>query len=213
MVLNPSLALFPSPAFHWHPIWRNVKIELTDDRLEATWYKGKVHNYWATFAGDKLFEGGQHYVEIEVVDLGRPRPSKKLAIGVIGCTKAKAKNCPWADGKYSIGQWKEVPSWAFHPISGYINSSSLPVDGKPYSKFQLQNGDRIGMLVDIEERTLNFFCNGQDLGVAFTDIDASLLPAVSIRDKIHVRLRFPPPPYSKRKSKLIHLSSCSHLKT
>ena len=189
-----------------------MKIDLSPDKLEAFWTKGGVHNYWATFAGDTFFEAGQHYVEIEIVDLGKSKLGKKLAIGVIECPRAKVSTVPWHDGKGSIGQWKDVSSWSFHPISGTLSSKSLPSEGKPYTNVKLQNGDRIGMLVDMDEQKLNYFCNGQDLGVAFENMDVkSLLPAVSIRDKIRVRLRFPPPPYSRRAIKLIHFSSAHQL--
>ena len=193
-----------------------MKIELSRNKLEASWAKGAVHNYWATFAGDRFYHQRQHYVELEIVDLGkRPqKPSKRLAIGVIACSKDNAGSVPWQDGKYAIGQWKEVPSWAFHPISGVLTSRTLPAEGKPYSPIKLQIEDRIGMLVDMDSMKVHFFCNGQDLGVAFEGIEAeSLLPAVSIKDKIRVRLRFPPLPYACRKSKLVRFSSGYHFNT
>ncbi len=189
-----------------------MKIDLSVDKLEAAWSRGGVQNYWATFAGDQFLEGGQHYFEVEIVDLGRPKPNKKLAIGVIESSKSKVKSVPWHDGKYALGQWREVPSWSFHPISGKINSNSLPPTGKDYSSIQLQNGDRIGVLVDMDGQKLSFFSNGHDLGVAFEGVKArSLLPAVSIRDKIRIRLRFPPPPYLKRSVSLVRFTSTNHL--
>lgn len=189
-----------------------MKIDLSPDKLEASWSKGGVHRYWATFGGDLFFVGGKHYFEIEIIDLGKLKPKKKLAIGVIGCGRDNMKNIPWHDGRHAVGQWREFPSWSFHPISGVINSSSLPLEGKEYAPIALQAGDRIGVLANMEDGRLTFFCNGQDLGVAFDDVQAeTLLPAVSIRDKICVRLRFPPPPYSKRTAKLIHISSTGRL--
>ena len=189
-----------------------MKIELSPNKLEASWSKGGVHRYWATFAGDIFFKDGEHYFEIEIIDLGKLKPGKKLSIGVIGCSRDSIKNIPWHDGKYAVGHWRDFPSWSFHPISGIINSNSLPLEGKEYAHIALQNGDRIGVLANMEEGKLTFFCNGQDLGIAFDDMQAeTLLPAVSIRDKIRVRLRFPPPPYSKRTCKLVHISSAGQL--
>ena len=225
LTLLSSSLLFPSSSllfrtpfflsslvFHWHDKWRSVKIDLSPDKLEASWSKGGVHRYWATFGGDLFFVGGKHYFEIEIIDLGKLRPKKKLAIGVIGCGRDNMKNIPWHDGRHAVGQWREFPSWSFHPISGVINSSSLPLEGKEYAHIALQDGDRIGVLANMEDGRLTFFCNGQDLGVAFDDVQAeTLLPAVSIRDKIRVRLRFPPPPYSRRTSNLIHISSTGQL--
>ena len=196
--------------FRWHESWRNVKVDLCRHRLEAGWTKGGSHNFWATFAGDKLFlRGKQHYVEIEILDLGKSKSPKKLAFGVISCRQSRAKSLPWQDGKSPIGQW-EVPSWSFQPMLGIVNSHEAP-DGKKYCSehvSKLQDGDRLGMLVDLDSGNISYFLNGRDLGVAFKDLEEeSMLPCVSIRDKIRVLLRFPPPPYTKRKIKLNRLSS------
>ena len=148
-------------------------------------------------------------MELKILDLGRLRPGKKkLAFGVIACSKSKVNSLLWQDGKCPIGQWKEPHSWAFHPITGTKNCHSFPEEGKPYTTSQAQVGDRVGMLLSVEEGTLHFFYNGQDLGVAFDNVCAeALLPAVSIRDKVRVRLSFPPPPYSKRDPKIIRFAS------
>ena len=129
-------------------------------------------------------------------------------MGVIDCSTEGLKSIDWQFGKEAVGTSEDMPGWAFHPISGVLNCSvgtkCLPSEGKPYSGIQLQAGDRIGMLVDMPAGRINFFCNGQDLGVAFEGvISTSLLPAVSLRDKIVVKLCFPPPPYVKRVPKII----------
>ena len=41
--------------FMWHHMWRNVRIELSKDHMEASCYKGSSGNHWATFAGKKQF--------------------------------------------------------------------------------------------------------------------------------------------------------------
>ena len=40
--------------FLWHSTRRNVRIELSSDRLEASHYKGSSGNQWASFAGMTL---------------------------------------------------------------------------------------------------------------------------------------------------------------
>lgn len=178
------------------------------DKLEASWSKGAQHRYWATFAADKILdETRRHYMELEIVEFGKQKPQKKLAIGVVDCSKKTASVLPWQDGKNPVGQLEKVDSWSFHPISGVKNSHALPGEGNPYAaNISLQDGDKIGMLIDGPAKNLLFFLNGQDLGVAFEEINTTaLLPVVSIRDKIRVRLRFPPPPYLKRTVRLIQL--------
>ena len=193
----------------WHGNWRSVKVDLSADQLEASWI-GSGSSHWATFAADKLFEkSGQHYAEIEILSLGKHKSSKeKLAIGVVGCGKGGPGAIEWQNSKNPIGEW-EGSSWSFLPVSGLLKSHTVAREGIPYGEnLRIQPGDRIGVLLDISEGKVVYFCNGNDLGVAFDDlVGCSFLLAVSIRDKIKVRLRFPPPPYSKRKIRLINLRS------
>ncbi len=187
-------------------------MDLSEDLLEASWI-GSSSGHWATFAADKLFErSSQHYAEIEIVSLGKHKSSKeKLAIGVVGCGKEGAAAVDWQNSKSPIGEWggEGSSSWSFLPISGVLKSHTIAKEGVPYGEnLMLQVGDRIGVLLDLSEGKVIFFCNGNDLGVAFDDlVGRSFLLAISIRDKIKVRLRFPPPPYSKRKIRLIKLKS------
>jgi len=86
--------------------------------LEAAWSRGGVH---------KLFEGGQRYFEVEIINLGKPQPKKKLAVSVIGCGREKMKSVPWHVGRYAVGQWRHIP------MSGIVNFNFLPLGGKPYT--------------------------------------------------------------------------------
>lgn len=188
-------------------------MELSSDHLEAGWL-GSSSGHWATFAADRVFEkSDQYYCEIEILSLGKSRSKEKLAIGVVGLSKSNPNLIEWQNRKTPVGQWKGF-SWSFLPISGVLKSHSISSSGAgdeevAYGKnLMLQVGDRIGVLLDLSEGKLTYFCNGSDLGVAFDDlVEQSFLLAVSIRDKIKVRLLFPPPPYSKRKINLIRLKS------
>ena len=176
-------------------------------------------------------------MEIEIIELGKLKPNKKLALGVIECSGADmVKAIDWQYGEEPVGNRNDVKSWGFQPILGVImssvqqpagsggkhprlSSSALPpppppahAEGKPYAKLSLQNGDRIGMLVDMLAGQLHFFCNRQDLGLAFDNVHAqNLLPVVSIRDKIRLRLLFPPPPYQSRIPQLTRLTGLDKL--
>lgn len=184
-------------------------MELSQDQLEATLSGG---SHWATLAADKFFDGqGQYYAEIEILSLGKPKSKETLVIGLIGCSKYVVNTIEWQNRRCPIGEW-DRPSWGFLPISGLLKSSTL-AQAVPYGEdLKIQAGDRIGVLVDMYEEKMMFFCNGTDLGVAFDDLTGqSFLLAVSIRDKIRIRLRFPPPPYSKRTIKLVKLMSNGHV--
>ena len=162
-------------------------------------------------SGDQLVREGQIYAELIILDLGKVRPGKeKLVFGVIDCSPSKVSALPWQENRTCVGQWTEPKSWAYHPLLGTKNCHLFPAaEGKPYSAIiQLQTEDRVGMLLDKDKGTLHFFHNGQDMGLAFDSVRAeALLPVVSIRDKVRVRLHFPPPPYSKRDPKIVRLSS------
>ena len=163
----------------------------------------------AFLLGNTLIDCGQLYFELEILDMGRLRPGKKrLALGVIACNKAKVNPAPWQDNKFCIGEWKDLCSWAFNPLVGTKNCHSFPVEGKDYAEVKADVGDKVGMLINVEEKAIHFFFNGQDLGVAFNSVHAdALLPAVSIQDKVRVLLCFPPPPYSNRSQKTIRFTS------
>ncbi len=61
------------------------------------------------------------------------------------------------------------------------------VNGQKYSNRQstsystaIHKGDEVGVLVDLGKKTINFFKNGIDLGVAYTNITGPLYPAVTV---------------------------------
>ena len=193
---------------HWHKKWRSVKVELSPCLLEAFWSGGNS-SHWATFAVDRYFEKrNQYYVEVKVVSLGKSKNRDRLAIGLIDCKKTNPNTIEWHNRKGPIGEWDSA-SWSFLPTSGVLKSHTIAGDeGIPYGRdLTVQTDDRIGVLLDLVEGKLSYFCNGIDLGVAFAFdslTERSFLLAVSIRDKIKVRLLFPPPPYHKREIKLIN---------
>lgn len=201
--------MYTHSGMHWHKKWRSVKVELSPCLLEAYW-SGGSNSHWATFAVDRYFEKrSQYYVEVKIVSLGsgKSKLSKdRLAIGLIDSNKTDPNTIEWHNRKGPIGEW-DCASWSFLPTSGVLKSHTILGDeGMPYGHdLTVQTDDRIGMLLDLVEGKLSYFCNGTDLGVAFDCLaEQSFLLAVSIRDKVKVRLLFPPPPYHKRTIKLIN---------
>ena len=168
-----------------------------------------MYRYVLYSVGNQLVENGQLYVELTILEMGRNKPGKeKLAFGVIECTPATVNSLSWQECKHCVGQLESTRSFAFLPQVGTRNCDLFP-DGKTYAdSIQLEVDDKLGMLINKDDATLHFFHNGMDLGLAFDSIRSeSLLPAVSLRDKVRVRLCFPPPPYSQRDPKLVRLSS------
>ena len=177
-----------------------------------------------------MIHQGQHYFEIELLKVWQ-RTSPKLALGVISFKNdALPSGIHWQEGKHPIGHsaltssslsssflplhsqsssHENYNSWSYLPSDGKKLSTQLENEAIDYGDIPpLQQGDRIGMLIMTREGSISYFLNGQDLGVAFTDLAPPILPAVSLCDKVHLRLLFPPPPYMKRNPRLT-LSSVS----
>ena len=170
------------------------------------------------FLGDTVLQRGQHYMEIEIKDVAKHQIRKswytKLALGLLQCNEISADNVLWQDGKNPIGRFPLSSShthnsWAYIPTSGHKVSTLLPNEEEYGGIPTLQVGDRIGMLVDLHthEGSVSFFCNGQDLGIAFKNLQPPLIPVLSVCDQFYIHLRFPAPPYLKRNPKLTLLSS------
>lgn len=216
--LKKSSPYFPLPllptGMHWHVKWRNLKVELSPDYLEAGYLSGSSSSHWATFAADKLLKNGRYFMEVEILNPGKTKSRdhhrERLAVGLLGCKGRNPNDMEWQNRKTPIGEW-EGESWAYFPVGGMLKSHSIRGEGIPYGQnLTLQAEDRVGILLDLPEGKLTYFCNGNELGMAFDDLqDKTFLLAVSIRDKIKVRLRFPPPPYSNRNIKLIQMMSHS----
>ena len=65
-----------------------------------------------------------------------------------------------------------------------------------HQRYLFQERDRLGILVDLDKQTLEYFRNGQSLGVAFEDVKGPVIPAVSFCHHKRVSLHFPPIPES-----------------
>lgn len=147
-------------------------------------------------------------MEIEIVELARHNFHRdwftKIALGVVEYSEATIKLINWQDCKNPIGRFSSVKSWGFEVIAGIKVASPSLVEEDYGGVTSLQAGDRIGMLIDsgLNGVNISYFLNGQDLGVAFTNVSSCLLPVLSVCDKFHIRLRFPPVPYVKRNPRL-----------
>ena len=171
--------------------------------------------------GSEVFHRGDYYMELQILDLAKHHIHKnwftKIALGVLQCSELSAKDIQWQDGKHPIGQFtsqssQDHNSWGYIVTSGVKVSTVTGVEDEYGSIPALAVGDRIGMLVSVSQHqpsSISFFCNGLDLGVAYNNLSPPLMPVLSVCDKFHVRVRFPPPPYSKRNPRLTLLSTNS----
>lgn len=157
-------------------------------------------------------------MEIVVVDIPKPNLLQKslhtkVAFGVIQFAALVGDIIDWQSGKKPIGQLSVTSSaslnqtyhsWSYLVTSGKLLSSHSSVEKDYCEPIVLDRDDRIGMLIEMDSRgtTVHYFCNGRDLGVAFNNLKGPFLPVMSVCDKFHVRLSFPPPPYEHRNAQL-----------
>lgn len=110
-----------------------------------------------------------------------------IFIGIVN-QKFNFKNCNLPSKE--IGDF--VGSWAMDSYSGSIGTEGK---WKSYGK-KLKKGDLIGVLLDLEQQTLSFTLNNQNLGVAFTNLvpEDIYFPAISLKFKLtSVTASFKPP--------------------
>ena len=59
---------------------------------------------------------------------------------------------------------------------------------------QFNENDKVGLLLDVNNHTLEFYKNGEPLGQAFDNVEGPVIPIVCMRFQKAVYLRFPQMP-------------------
>jgi len=123
------------------------------------------------------YSTGRRYFEMEIVRTQKPSSSWKVSIGVL------TKEFNFKNVKPELGC---KHSWSYVSRSG----SKCHDGNRPQSYSQKYRvGDRIGCLMDFENKTLEFYKNGKNCGEAFTNISGPVFAACSITGSgIQVRL-------------------------
>lgn len=100
-----------------------------------------------------------------------------------------------------------IPCWAHTACF----PCTLSCSGVIYcQRYRFHEGDRVGILVDLDKQTLEYFYNGQSLGVAFEDVKGPVIPAVSFCHHKRVTLHYPPIPKSHEAVKQPHIIARAH---
>lgn len=115
--------------------------------------------------------------------------SKRVNSGIhrwkIHLIKQSTKNLNW---KRVLGIWKTSHSIPAHmntnvayehypgQLYGWIINANLKTNGDKrnfmqYAKRECVTGDIIEIILDLNQQTLSFICNGKDVGVAFDNVD------------------------------------------
>jgi len=95
----------------------------------------------------------------------------------------------WATDKYSLqtnqytGIGNDTESWSFDGSCQKAWHGGTTNDGR-YGEYW-SNGDVIGSVLDLDAKTISFYRNGKDMGVAFSNVSVGdgLYPAASLQKK------------------------------
>jgi len=144
-------------------------LDLDDDGLGVT-ANANATTGWRTVLAEKPITSGVRKWE---VILEKCTSTANIMIGV--CEKNQKLNA-------YIGQSNTAKGWSYYgATTGYTYH-----DGKSNAQYgqKMKEGDIIGVTLDMDEGTLSFSRNGEDLGVAFSTglLGHELYPAVSLYD-------------------------------
>jgi hypothetical protein len=172
---NPALAVLCRDATvtdWWDPTFsarRDDAVQYTDPgrRLLRLVHRGS-HDKWRCARGLRVYREGTHFFEVYIEALGATSNSWNMCVGVVPLDFDPAHEKIW------VGAQK---SWSYIGGNGhrvYDGANAVPY-GEPFGK-----GDTIGVLLDFDRRSIEFFKNGRSQGVAFSaELSAPVCAAVS----------------------------------
>lgn len=176
-------------AFHWDATRKSPYVLLSNNNLTAAVDDHMIE--FVSVGGDKVFSEGQHYWELTLHRFGYMQSSfRKVIAGVVS---ADAVN--W-ERSHSFISSRCCPIskqfWAIACGTGKKISHNTSRRGSAYFRGDHFNeNDRLGILLDLEQHSLEFYRNGKPLGMAFDDIVGPVIPMVSMRFQKTVILSFP----------------------
>lgn len=95
-----------------------------------------------------------------------------IQIGV--CTKL-----PSTEGEKQIGETMKQ-FWGYNTSGFKSEVTPMSLRSESYGP-SLCTGDVMTIVLDMDQRTLQYWHNDKDLGIAFTDLPDKVLPAVTLR--------------------------------
>lgn len=155
-----------------------TKVNVTKEGVELD----NTGNNFETLRADVKVRGGKWYYEVKLLTYGQIR------IGWCNDT------CNIPTNTYS-GVGSDNDSWAYDG-SNQKAWNGANGSGTRYGEYW-NNGDVIGTILDLEAKTISFYRNGNDMGVAFNSIPVGngLYPAVSVQKKQKVLVNFGKAPF------------------
>ena len=169
-------------------IWDGKKmtkhgLKLVDQMCVASEWSKENKDPWKCAASLLPYQTGRRYFEMELVSLPKTSSNKwKICIGVIPKTfnVNHSKHKLWIGAQ---GSWSLIVG-----IGAKCHSSSKSTQ---YTNESFAVKDRIGVLMDFDNHTLEFYKNDRSLGEAFNNLYGPVYAAVSIAAN-NCKVRFRP---------------------
>eukprot|EP01028_Stygiella_incarcerata_P011355 TRINITY_DN63850_c4_g1_i1.p1 TRINITY_DN63850_c4_g1~~TRINITY_DN63850_c4_g1_i1.p1 ORF type:complete len:511 (-),score=123.58 TRINITY_DN63850_c4_g1_i1:1204-2736(-) len=162
-------------SFKMHPEQHGPNITVSEDGLVLT----KANSSYECVIGDKSFDSGQHYWEMEILFYSQ---AEDIFIGVADMSFSAHESSAPVRGNM----------WSFLCSNGNkVNTSRQPY-GSPVTRA----GQRIGVFIDMDERSIGFFVDGIFKGWAYQNLPDEVVPAVCLYyPSASVKLHFPTRPF------------------
>jgi len=166
----------PPAWFKWDNNRKNASLQLSPDGL--TVYSHNTSGYQPVFGDIELKEG---VWEWEIVLQQYAQSAYSVMIGVV-----PAATTNWTSSMM-IGYSGHVPGWSFCCGQGQkFDNGTQTAYGRTCNQ-----GDIIRVKLNLGSRSLEFSINGTTQGVAFTNINGPVRPAISLYGVDTCVLRFP----------------------
>jgi len=156
-----------------------ASVKISKDGLEIESTGNNVEN----FKANVKVRGGKWYFEVKLLSYG------KIHIG--WCTD----KCDIQTNTYT-GIGNDDQSWAYDGSCQKAWHGANQTSNDRYGEYW-NNGDIIGTVLDLEAKTISFYRNGKDLGVAFQNVSSAdgFYPAIALQKKQKVALNFGRDPF------------------
>ena len=179
--------------FHWDPSRKYNSITLTNDNLTAA--VGNTTGL-VTIGGDRVLSTGRHYWEISLDRFGHHSVFRRIIVGVVSDNAIDwQRSLPLFVALVSPNCFPLCKYWALACGTGKKISHETARRGTAYMPGkQFSESDKVGLLLDLNNHSLEFYKNGEPLGQAFDNVEGPVIPIVCMRFQKAVSLRFPQMP-------------------
>lgn len=178
-------------AFYWDITRKSPSVLLTNDNLTAA--VGDHMTGFVSVGGNKVLSEGQHYWEITLDRFGHQSSFRKVIAGIVSADAVEWERSHTFISTRCCPLCKQF--WAIACGTGKKLSHQTSRRGNTYVRGNhFSENDNLGILLNLEEHSLEFYRNGKSLGVAFDNVVGPVIPMVSMRFQKTVTLSFPPIP-------------------